>query len=149
MNELQITLTIALANTYVTGFKAQAYHWNVEGMFFPMFHEFFGDLYEELNGSIDDLAERIRTTQAYAPISVNSLLRYATVQEDMTQPSNIREMVSNLVLASSETAESLNKAFTLANQLNNQGLADYLAGRLDALDKHLWMLKSTLKTIGE
>lgn len=148
MNELQVALTIALANTYVMSFKAQSYHWNVEGMFFPMFHDFFGELYDELYGSVDDLAERIRTIDGYAPISLVALLRYATVREDQGKPESTGEMVSNLLAACSETTMSLNKAFMLAEAQNNQGLMDLLAGRLDAHAKHAWMLNSILKNTG-
>lgn len=145
MTELQIALTIALANTYVMAFKAQAYHWNVEGMFFPVFHDFFGDLYNELNGSVDDLAERIRTLDGYAPISIASLLHYATVGEDQIRVPGTSAMISNMLQACAETTASLNKAFALAEVENNQGLMDILAARLDAHAKHAWMLKSILK----
>ena len=149
MNELQIALTIALANTYVMGFKAHSYHWNVEGMFFPMFHDFFGEMYDELNGSVDDLAERIRTLDGYAPISIATLLHHATIREDVAKPATVSAMVSNLLADCAETTASLNKAFALAEDQNNQGLMDILASRLDAHAKHAWMLKSILKNIGE
>lgn len=145
MNELQIALNIVLANTYVMSFKAQSYHWNVEGMLFPMFHDFFGDLYGELYGSVDTLAERIRTLDGYAPVSMMGLLRYATVREDDVKPNSASAMVSNLLADCAETTTSLNKAFALAEDQNNQGLMDILASRLDALAKHSWMLKSILK----
>ena len=146
MNEIQAALKIALANTYVMGFKAHTYHWNVEGMLFPQFHDFFGELYNELFGSVDDLAERIRTVDGYAPVSLMDLLRYATIAEDTGKPATTGEMVSNLIAACSETTTSLSKAFEIATRENNQGLADYLGGRLDAMAKHLWMLKSIVKT---
>ena len=145
MNELQIALNIVLANTYVMSFKAQSYHWNVEGMFFPMFHDFFGDLYGELYGSVDTLAERIRTLDGYAPVSIMGLLRYATVREDDVKPDSASAMISNLLAACAETTISLNKAFALAEDQNNQGLMDIIASRLDAHAKHSWMLKSILK----
>jgi DNA-binding ferritin-like protein len=39
----------------------------------------------------------------------------------------------------------LNLAFKLANELDKQGLVDYLAGRIDAHNKHGWMLRSITK----
>lgn len=148
MTELQIALKIALANTYLMGFKAQSYHWNVEGMFFPMFHEFFGDIYNELSTPVDDIAERIRTIDGYAPISIADLLTAATVMEDMAKPTSVQMMLANLEGCNQEVIGSLNKAFSLAEQQNNQGLMDVLAGRLDAHAKHAWMIRSTLKSLG-
>ena len=149
MNELQAALKIALSNTYVMYAKAQSYHWNVEGMFFAMFHDFFGDIYNELHGPIDELAERIRTLDGYAPISLMDILNSGTVPEDQVKPMTSSAMLSNLLLANSVTIVSLNKAFEIADQQNNQGLMDILAGRLDAHAKHAWMIKASLKSVGD
>ena len=148
MTELQIALKIALANTFMMKFKAQSYHWNVEGMFFPMFHDFFGDIYNELSSPVDDIAERIRTIYGYAPISIADLISASTVVEDVARPVSIQMMLMGLESCNQEVVSSLNKAFSLAEQENNQGLLDVLAGRLDAHAKHAWMLRSTLKSIG-
>lgn len=146
MNELHAALNIALANTYVMYFKAHSYHWNVEGMFFPQFHDFFGDIYGELYGAVDPFAEEIRAADGYAPISLAMLQRYSTVKEDDIQPLNARTMILNLIDANNLVIESLNKAFTMAEQQNKQGLMDFLAARLDAHAKHGWMLKASAKT---
>lgn len=148
MNELQAALRIVLGNTYVMYAKAQSYHWNVEGMFFPMFHDFFGDIYEELATPIDDIAERIRTLDEYAPGGLTEIVRSATCQEDAARPTNAVEMLRSLQYTNEEVTTSLNKAFQLATAANNQGIADLLAARLDAHAKHAWMIRSTAKTIG-
>jgi DNA-binding ferritin-like protein len=41
--------------------------------------------------------------------------------------------------------ELLNTCFASAEQENKQGIMDFLATRLDAHEKHGWMLRSTLK----
>ena len=56
-----------LADTFVMYMKAHSYHWNVIGPDFPQLHDFFGNLYEELHGAIDPLAEHIRALDAFAP----------------------------------------------------------------------------------
>jgi len=45
MNEIQAALRVVLANTFVMYFKTHSYHWNVEGVLFSLYHDFFGDLY--------------------------------------------------------------------------------------------------------
>lgn len=149
MNELQAVMQIVLANTFTMYFKAHTYHWNVEGMFFSQYHDFFGDLYEELYGAIDPTAEEIRALDAYAPISIVDMMKSSTLSEDEVKPANIRLMLSNLLAANSAVVESLNKAFGVAQTMGNQGLMDFLAGRLDVHNKHAWMLRSSLKNIGE
>jgi starvation-inducible DNA-binding protein len=143
MNELQASLKIALANTFIMYFKAHSYHWNVEGMNFPQYHEFFGDLYDELYGAVDPFAEHIRAIDGYAPISLTSLIMAGTIAEDTDKPAATSEMVANLLSANNETIMSLNKAFMMA--ANDNGLQNFLADRLDIHAKHGWMLKSILK----
>ncbi len=96
MDELKTALTKVLANTFVMYFKAHAYHWNVEGMFFPQFHEFFGNLYEELHGAVDPIAEHIRAIDGYAPASLSDIKSASVIAESMliTEP---KQMISNLI----------------------------------------------------
>jgi DNA-binding ferritin-like protein len=39
----------------------------------------------------------------------------------------------------------LNQCFDVAEAEDQQGICDFLAGRIDALGKHRWMLRSFLK----
>jgi starvation-inducible DNA-binding protein len=145
MDELKASLRIVLANKFLMYFKAQSYHWNVEGMFFPQLHDFFGKIYEEVYGSIDTAAEELRALDAYAPVSINELYNYATVEEDLAEPPAPSDMIQNLFIANAKVIESLNSLFELADKQNEQGLADFAAARLDAHKKHAWMLSSMLK----
>lgn len=145
MNELQAAMQIALANTFVMYFRVQSYHWNVEGSDFAQYHEFFGDLYEELYSAVDPTAEQIRALDAYAPISMTDMLRYATVGEDTEMVTGM-DRFSRLVSVNQGVIDSLNKAFNLA--AGNNGLQNFLADRLDQHAKHGWMLRSFLKNNG-
>ena len=149
MNPLQAALQIVLSNTMVMYFKAHSYHWNVEGMFFPQFHDFFGDLYEELHGAVDSIAEQMRAIEAYGPSSLAEVLRNTTCTEDTFRRNSVRDMIDSLLNANTSTVESLNAAFAMAEQQGNQALMDFLAGRLDTHAKHGWMLSATSKSFGE
>lgn len=145
MEELKIATQVVLANKFVLYFKAHSYHWNVEGMFFSQLHDFFGDLYEEIHTSVDVAAEELRTLQAYAPISINELYKYKTIEEDTEKPASAKEMLQNLLLDNTQVIESLNKLFDVATAQKAQGLADWAAGRIDTHFKHEWMIRSHLK----
>lgn len=144
MNETVIAAKIALANTFVLYFKAQSYHWNVEGMFFSQFHDFFGELYEEVYGAVDPMAEEIRALGVYAPRSLNEMYQYKTIN-DLSDAESVQDMLADLVNANATTIESLNKLFDLLSEEKKQGFADFVAGRIDAHEKHGWMLRSFLK----
>jgi starvation-inducible DNA-binding protein len=145
MEELTASLHIALANTFVMYFKAHSYHWNVEGKDFTQYHGFLDDLYNELHDAVDPLSERIRVIGQYSPHSLKDLLESSTIEEDTDKPSTPSDMFQNLLDANSKVVDSLNKVFELANKNNKQGIANFIADRLDVHAKHAWFLKSLLK----
>ena len=114
-------------------------------MFFSQLHDFFGDLYEDVHGSVDTAAEELRTLQEYAPISLTELYKYKTIEEDQEKPEGAKEMLQRLLLSNSQVIESLNKLFDVATAQKAQGLADWAAGRIDTHFKHEWMIRSHLK----
>jgi starvation-inducible DNA-binding protein len=116
----------------------------VEGPNFPQYHRFLGKLYEEVFDATDDIAEQIRALDAYAPGSFTRFLELTDIQCETTIPSPM-EMIAKLQSDNQKVLDTLNVAFKLANEFDKQGLADYLAGRIDAHNKHGWMLRSIIK----
>lgn len=146
MDELKATLRVALANHFVAYFKAQSYHWNVEGVHFSQYHDFFSELYQDIYAQVDPLAEYLRILGDYAPVSMMEMYNYKTISEDSAKPETLMGMIGNLGSVNQQLIENLNKLFEVATAANEQGIADYAAARLDAHKKHAWMLRSSLKT---
>jgi starvation-inducible DNA-binding protein len=145
MDELKIAIRVLMANTYVLYFKAHSFHWNVEGIHFTQYHDFLGDLYEDIHDSIDPIAEFLRKLDDYAPKSLDEMFKYKTLNEETAQISDIREMLLKLLADNEEVIACLNKVFTLASSANKQGIADFVASRIDAHDKHSWFLRASTK----
>ena len=144
MDELVQALKKVLANEYAFALKALNFHWNVEGPDFYQYHGLFGQIYDEVFGSVDVIAERIRTLDAYAP---GRLSRFSqlTDLEDQVEIPNSRSMIEKLIADTSIVLASIQECYQLAEQVGNHGLSNLMAERQDAHDKHLWMLKATLK----
>lgn len=145
MDKLKLIAQMVLGNTFVMYFKAHSYHWNVEGANFGEMHDFFGELYGELHAAIDVIAEEIRAMDEYAPISIMELYNTKTIKEDTEKPADAKAMLANLQDANEKVIESLNRLFESASKNNQQGLADFAAGRIDIHKKHGWMIRSYLK----
>lgn len=148
MDKLIASLKVALGNTFTMYFKAHSYHWNVEGMFFSQFHDFFGDIYEDVYGAVDPLSEELRKLDAYAPISLMEIYGYKTIMEDSSKPDTVTEMVINLLTANTEVLNCLTPLFDVATAEKQQGLANFIADRMDAHKKFEWQLQATLKNLG-
>ncbi len=133
-----------LADTFAMYLKSHNYHWNVEGSNFPQYHDFFGNLYQELHGAVDPIAEEIRALDAYVPGSLSRFLELTEIEDELSIPNGV-EMARRLMVDNQKVIMTLDIAFKLADELDQQGLADFIAGRLDAHKKHGWMLRSITK----
>lgn len=142
---LKDDLKTLLATEYAFVVKVQFFHWNVEGPDFAQLHEFFGDLYTEVyDNSIDRTAEYIRTLDDYAPGSFNRFLELTQIPGQTKVP-RARLMIEELVQDNQRMIELLNQCFAAAEGENQQGIANFIAERVDAHGKHGWMLRSFLK----
>jgi len=138
-------LKTLLATEYAFAIKAQLFHWNVEGPDFAQLHEFFGNLYQEVyDGSIDRTAEYIRAMQDYAPGSFERFAELSQIQGQTKIP-RARLMIEELLQNNDLMLNLLNECFAAAEQENQQGIANFIAERIDAHQKHGWMLRSFLK----
>ena len=139
------SLKTLLATEYAFSIKAQLFHWNVEGPDFAQLHEFFGNLYEEVyNGSIDRTAEYIRALGDYAPGSFERFVELTKIQGQTKIP-RARLMLEELLANNGQMLDLLNQVFQVATEENQQGIANFIAERIDAHQKHGWMLRSYLK----
>ena len=96
METLKEMMKKVLADSFAFYLKAHNYHWNVEGMNFPQYHEFFGNLYEEVYGSIDSTAEEIRALDTYAPGSFSRYMELTDIEDELLVPSGV-EMARRLL----------------------------------------------------
>lgn len=137
-------LKITLADSFAFYLKAQNYHWNVEGLNFPQYHNFLGDLYEEVYSSIDTMAELIRTLDSYAPGTLTRLKELTTLDEDDVIP-DARTMMGILQADNNKVLLSLTRAYQTAEAAGELGVANFLQDRIQAHEKHNWMLKAINK----
>lgn len=142
MEELHNSLKIVLADAFTMYFRTHSYHWNVIGPNFSQYHDFFGELYEELHGSIDMIAEQIRAVNSFAPSSLGRLKELTRIEEADTIPSSDR-MFQVLINDNNIVLDSLKQAFDLAEKNEELGLANFLQDRMDIHKKHGWMLRAT------
>jgi starvation-inducible DNA-binding protein len=139
------TLKTLLATSYALSIKAQHFHWNVEGPDFPQYHEFFGNYYEEVYGSIDKLAEIIRQLDTYSPASLSRFAELSQISDQVKIP-RAELMMQELYQDNMKVLDMFKQSFHVAEQADEQGIANFIAERIDAFGKHGWMLRSILKT---
>lgn len=138
------TLNKTLADSYILYFKAHSFHWNVEGLDFAQYHDFIGNFYTEVYSSIDVLAELIRTLDVYAPTSLSKLIGLSSLKENENVP-QAKEMLTQLRSDNDLYLAQLVTAYNEAEQVSEFGISNYLQDRIQAHEKHAWMLRAITK----
>jgi starvation-inducible DNA-binding protein len=141
---LSDNLKVLLASTQSFAIKTQNFHWNVEGSNFPQYHDFFNTLYEDVNATIDPIAEYIRILGHYTPGSLARYTELSIIQDQIKIPR--AELMFAESLQDCETMGQLVVAmFDEATNENQQGIANYMAELQDLYGKKAWFIRSTLK----
>jgi starvation-inducible DNA-binding protein len=144
MNELVEALKKAQATSFAFYLKAHNYHWNVEGPNFAEYHEFLGDLYAEVFGAVDAIAEHCRTLDAYVPGSFSRFQELSSIEDELAVPTG-RAMMSKLYVDNMRVLSDLQAAHAAAEMLNKRGIVNFIEDRIDIHEKHGWMLRSYTK----
>ena len=144
MEQLVLQLKRILATSFAMYLKSHNFHWNVEGPDFAQYHEFLGDLYQEVFDSVDTTAEKIRMLGAYAP---GSFIRYSELSEidDEVNVPVALQMLAKLKNDNDILIGLLRDGIDIADEANEPAISNYLQDRLDAHQKHAWMLTSQIK----
>lgn len=142
MDELVEKMKVLLADAFTMYVRAHGYHWNVIGSDFPQYHDFFGDLYQEIHGSVDDIAEQLRQINSFAPGTLQRMKELSTIPEDDKIPL-ASKMITNLITANDTVIADLIDTYKSAEEAGEYGLSNFLQDRITAHKKHGWMLKAT------
>lgn len=142
--ELAEHLKKCLANTFCFYLKAHNYHWNVQGIHFSHLHTFFGDLYTEVWGAVDLIAEQIRTLDAFAPGSLKRFGDLTDIEDELNVP-DAMQMVIRLKDDNQKLIDCLKEAQKIAQRADAVGVDNFLQGRIDIHFKHHWMLTAISK----
>jgi len=134
-------MKVLLGSSFTFYLKAHQFHWNVTGPNFAQYHEYLGDLYEEIFGSIDMTAEEIRKLDAFAPGSLTRYSELTLVKDELNIPEASR-MFDILAADNDIILQVLYRAHDSGTAERKFGTVNYLEDRITAHDKHAWMLKS-------
>lgn len=142
--KLIVALKQLLAHSYVMYFRAHSAHWNVVGGQFITLHGFFGDIYSDIFGSIDRVAEAIRQHNEYAPVDLSALLKSGSSQEKVTAGGSGPALLAELRELNTKLMKHLAYTRTAAEEAGDFGLANFIQDREAVHLKWDWQLKALL-----
>lgn len=138
------TMIRILADTFVLSLKVRNFHWNVVGPHFKPLHELFQEVYEDLDESGDEIAERIRALGFHCPGSYAEFIAVSAVKEEQGHLEAL-DMVRRLVLDLELLIRRIDEVKSVAMSVDDDASADLMIERLADLAKFAWMLRSHLE----
>lgn len=133
-----------LADVFAVYVKASYFHWNIEGPDFCQYHKMLGEIYDDVQGSIDPIAENIRKLGGYAPGSFSRFQELTSITEASKAIPPAMDMLRELYNDINTLIDSNERSYELAEMCHEHGISNYLAERDGMLKKWRWFLRATL-----
>jgi len=139
-------LSRILADEFVLYTKTRNAHWNVEGPDFFDKHKFFESQYEQLDETMDDVAERIRAIGHYAPATLREYLKLTKLSDKSREVNDskgyIKELLSDHESIIIHLRENISR---FADEYKDLGTSDFITGLMETHEKMAWMLRAHLR----
>jgi starvation-inducible DNA-binding protein len=132
-------LSKLLADTYAVYLKTHGYHWNVRGPNFASLHTLFMTQYTEMWTAIDVIAERIRALGELAPQGYRTFANLSGIGDGEPEK-DAQGMLRELAADHAALIATARAAREGADDVT----ASMIDDRIDAHQKHAWMLKASL-----
>jgi HK97 family phage prohead protease len=136
-------LSCLLSNVVLAKFLAHGAHWNVKGILFSQFHEFFEEIYQDYDSAIDPIAENIRKLDVDAPFTLPEFV--ADTEIDATFIGGDPVQLSLAIYKANEILlNEIVEMLDCADDLNQQGIYNFLADLQDRFSKWHWQLGAVI-----
>jgi starvation-inducible DNA-binding protein len=138
-------LNARLADAIDLKLQAKQAHWNVKGPQFIALHELFDRLAAELDGHVDELAERITALGGIAEGTVQAVAARSKLEAYPLDIGEGRAHVDALAAACARFGKAVRKAIDESAKAGDADTSDLFTGISRAADKALWLLEAHLQ----
>jgi starvation-inducible DNA-binding protein len=138
-------LNAQLATAWIIGFNAKRYHWMVSGPHFRDYHLRFDDLHGAVDGTIDELGERIRIlggTPIHAPSQMEA--QSAVKASNPKKKLDPRAMLAEALASEEKVIGLMHEGIDLASREHDHGTADLLTRFVQVHQKEAWFLREMM-----
>jgi starvation-inducible DNA-binding protein len=142
--ELVDALRKNVANIAVFYHQSHGYHWNVVGNDFQEYHALFETIYSDVYDALDPMAENCRKAGGEAPFTLKDFLDLTSLKEREINKFDAKTLTEYLYEDNKKVLTDLLELFIIANEQNEQGVANFVAERIDMHNKWQWMLGASL-----
>jgi starvation-inducible DNA-binding protein len=138
-------LNARLADAIDLQLQARQAHWNVKGPNFIALHELFGKIAGELDGHIDEMAERITALGGTAEGTLQAVAGRSRLEPYPLALSEGRAHLEALAAAMARFGKAVRKAIDESGKAGDADTSDLFTGVSRDADKSLWLVEAHLQ----
>lgn len=135
-----------LADLTALSVKVHNIHWNLKGDDFFTIHKLMDDFYEDLNETIDIVAERLIVIGGRPIGSLKRVLARTNIKELEDHDINSKDAFTHLIVDYNQLLQHSNHILGLCDDVKDYGTADDFTVFVKDIGKRLWMLNSYITT---
>lgn len=133
----------AFCSNFVAYYKSHAAHANVVGRNFYSDHKQLQKIYEELQTEIDTLGELLRTIKAEFPYTLNETIDGSDIS-DTLYSGDALELLEQVYMDIETLIDVYLDLEDATDSREYNHIQNYAQDRVKSLQKHCWMLRSTI-----
>ena len=153
LNSLEIQYRRQLANIFNfllaqcldLQLQAKQAHWNVKGPNFIAVHEFFDNVPQDVEDTVDLIAERVAQLGGTAMGTIQDVCKTSELPAYPTNITSSKDHLSHLSKAMAQVGKKLKEAIPQVTKLGDDAGVDILIQSCRAFDKSLWFVESHLQ----
>lgn len=130
-----------LADEFTLYVKTLNYHWNVQGPHFKEYHVFLEETYNELQESIDAIAERVRTVGSRPLSTMTEFSKETSLKEEPGVYPDAMTMLNNLKSDYESVIKYVKECIDKISDSDDIGTEDFFTEQLRVHEKRLWMIE--------
>lgn len=142
--ELEQNLNKFLADLNVFYRKLQNYHWNIEGKDFFIVHAKLEEYYDEVNTSIDEIAEHILILGGEPIGTLKGYLEKACIQEAKDAKIKSDVIYNDIINDFDKLLKKVIEIKQIAEANSEYGTSSLMDEYISNYTKKLWMLKQMM-----
>lgn len=128
-----------IADAFSLYVKTKSFHWHVYGPHFNDYHKLFDKQAEQIFGSIDTLAERVRKLGRVTITGIKDILDLTRI-EDCEELEDAEYMIKELLEDNKDVAISMRSAIDICEENGDKPTANILQSLLDETERRIWFL---------
>ncbi len=140
VDKVSAALNAILADTFALYLKTKNFHWHVSGRHFRDYHLLLDEQGEQIFGSTDDIAERVRKIGGTTLRSIGQIAKLQTLDDNDESYVPPLEMLRELMNDNKKVAAAMRKAHEIADKYEDVATASLLETFIDATERRTWFL---------